>query len=40
MTDKHKHVLYLLIVNMPTEEEMAEATKIMDHVREAQKEGS
>ncbi|KAI9736969.1 MAG: hypothetical protein M1834_000558 [Cirrosporium novae-zelandiae] len=32
---KH-HVLYLLIVNMPTEEEMAEATRVMDQAREQQ----
>jgi hypothetical protein len=35
-----QHVLYLLIVNMPTEEEMTDATKFMDQMREAQKQGS
>lgn len=34
------HVLYLLIVNMPTEEEMAEATKFMEHVEKAEKQGT
>jgi hypothetical protein len=35
-----QHVLYLLIVNMPSEEEMAHALHVMDEVERAQQQAT
>jgi hypothetical protein len=35
-----QHILYLLIVNMPSEEEMAHALHVMDEVEQAQQQAT